>query len=360
MRIGISLYPGLVQYDQPFSALIERAASYGISRIFTSLHIPETDTTALRRNLGDLLQAARQYDMDVIADVSPSVCDLLELPRLDPSYLIEAGLTTARLDFGFSVAQTALWSRVMNIQLNASTVQPDYLAALAREGADFTHIDSLHNFYPRPNTGLSESFFVKQTSLLHEKHIPVGAFVPSQASPRGPLYEGLPTLECHRGADLYQSARHLALLGVDSIYIGDAQPSEDELQALQSVCNEAAGTVVLRVQLLTQDWRMQDFLSHTFTSRLDEAADVIRAQESRGLAKHLTIVPDTTVCRDRQVGDITVDNTGFLRYAGELQLIKRPLPYEKRTNIVARIVPEDIFFLPYITAGTKFRFTFVR
>lgn len=359
MQTGISLYPGLEQYDAPFRDLIATYASYSISRIFTSLHIPETDAESLRRQLQDLLQAARQYDMDVIADVSPTTQDLLSLSELSPSSLLALGITTARLDYGFTVAQTALWSRVMKVQLNASTIQPAYLDALAAEGADFTNIDSLHNFYPRPNTGLSDDFFRRQTALLHDRGIPVGAFIPSLTQPRGPLYEGLPTLEADRTKSCDWSSRHVALLGADSIFIGDAHPSIAELEALQAREGETKHVVVLTAQLLTRDWQMQDFLSHTFTSRLDEAADVIRAQESRALAKAYPLTPDRTVIRPRAIGDITVDNTDFLRYAGELQIIKRPLPYEKRTNIVARIVPEDIPFLPYLTPGTAFRFRFL-
>ena len=48
----------------------------------------------------------------------------------------------------------------------------------------------------------------------------------------GPLFEGLPTLEDHRRLDVSLTARHLAALGVQSAFIGDAQPSDAELEAL--------------------------------------------------------------------------------------------------------------------------------
>lgn len=360
MQTGISLYPGLVSYDQPFSTIIANAASYGISRIFTSLHIPETDTQALRRDLRDVLQAAGQYQMDVIADVSPVACQLLGVSRLEPTALRDAGITTARLDFGFDAVQTALWSKVMPIQLNASTIQPAYLAALQEAGADFSHIDSLHNFYPRPQTGVSAEFLAVQNARLHAAGIHVGAFVPSQHGRRGPLYEGLPTVEAHRNAAVLHSGRHLALLGVDSVFIGDAGPSEAELRDLQTLGQDPRDVVVLRIQLHCTDWRVQDLLCQTFTSRFDEARDVIRAQESRALTKGWQIEPDAALCQAREPGDITLDTADFLRYQGELQIIKNPLPKEKRANIVARIVPEDMIFVPYITAGRKFRFEIIR
>lgn len=357
MRTGISLYPGLIAYDRPYADIIHEAAGYGVSRIFTSLHIPESNPAALRQDLQDLLVSARNAGMDVIADISPTTCQLLGMPTLDPTYLQELGITTARLDFGFTVEQTALWSRVMPLQLNASTVQPAYIAALRDGGADFSQIDSLHNFYPRPDTGLSESFLMKQTDWLHGCGISVGAFVPSQHDRRGPLYEGLPTVEEHRHLPTSTAIRHLAALGLDSIFLGDSPAGCEELAALAEADRDV---VVLHAYLLTQDWHMQDILSHTFTSRLDGAAAVIRAQESRALFKDYPVHADASLCQERHCGDVTVDTTDFLRYMGEMQIILHDLPPEKRTNIVARIVPEDRILLPYITPGRKFRFHFVR
>lgn len=357
MRTGISLYPGLIAYDRPYKDIIQEAAASGVSRIFTSLHIPESNPASLRKELHNLLTSARDTHMDVIADISPTTCQILDMPVLDPSSLQDLGITTARLDFGFTVEQTALWSRVMAIQLNASTVRPAYIAALRDGGADFSHIDSLHNFYPRPDTGLSEAFLMKQTDWLHACGIRVGAFVPSQYDRRGPLYEGLPTLEAHRHIPTSTAVRQLAALGLDSIFIGDGKADRKDYEALQEAAKDV---IVLHAQLLTQDWHIQDILSHTFTSRPDGAAAVIRAQESRQLFKTYPVQADAALCHDRHCGDVTVDTTDFLRYMGELQIILQDLPKEKRTNIVARIIPEDLCLLPYITPGRKFRFHFVR
>ena len=44
MENGISLYPGLDNTPDENLALLEKAAQAGIRRVFTSLHIPETET----------------------------------------------------------------------------------------------------------------------------------------------------------------------------------------------------------------------------------------------------------------------------------------------------------------------------
>ena len=59
-------------------------------------------------------------------------------------------------------------------------------------------------------------------------------------------------------------------------------------------------------------------------------------------------------------GDITLANADFLRYMGEVQIVKCELPPEERTNIVAKVVPNEEFLLDYITPGRKFRFEFIR
>ncbi len=360
MKTGISLYPGLTPMTMSYEAYFQHLKDYGISRIFTSLHIPETNKEALRQDSQDMLTTAKAYDLDIVADVSPNTCDLLGINEINPFVLQDLGITTVRLDFGFNLAKTALFSQVMPIQLNASTIQPAYMEALRRAGANMSHIDSLHNFYPRPYTGLSADFVQRQTALLHDTGISVGAFVAGQTTKRSPLYEGLPTIEDHRTKDVSFASRHLAALGIDSIFISDPQPTDDELQALQELSSVNRDTVLIKARLLSKDWHMRDFLSHIFTARLDEAAYVIRTQESRDLLDGYVVERDDTICRPRQYGDITVDTKDFLRYMGEVEIIRHDLPEDKRTNIVARVVDEDLPLLQYITPGRKFRLLFVR
>ncbi len=359
MHTGISLYPGLEGTAAEHLSLLEHASALGIRRLFTSLHIPETNKNALRQELHQLLAVARSHDMDVIADISPKTTALLKIDTLQPQALLNLGITTARLDYGFSVEKTALFSRIMPIQLNASTLQPSYIQALQNAGADFSHIDCLHNFYPRPHTGLSPAYAAQQTHWLQEKGLSVGAFIASQTGRRGPLYEGLPTLEMHRHMDVSLASRHLAAMGMQSILIGDSHPSAVELESLARTGREEKNVVVLKARLLSRDPYIRDLLSYTFTARLDAAQDVIRAQESRSHIGSHIIAADGPQ-RPLQYGDITIDNQGFQRYMGEIQIIKNPLPAEPRTNIAARILTEEQFLLPYITPGRKFRLEWVR
>ena len=170
MDNGISLYPGLDNTPAENLALLEEAAHDGIRRIFTSLHIPETDVSALKQEIGTLLQAARRHGMEVISDVSPATCQLLDLPDFKPTSFRMLGITTLRLDYGFSAEEIARLTHrfpEMRFQLNASTITRRILKELQDAGTDFSRIDALHNFYPRRGTGLSEQSLVHANILLH-------------------------------------------------------------------------------------------------------------------------------------------------------------------------------------------------
>jgi hypothetical protein len=359
MQTGISIYPGLTGSAADCTALLEKAATAGITRVFTSLHIPETDTAVLQKDLRSILAAARHHSMDVIADVSPAACDILGLDILTPDALLALGITTVRFDFGFDVHRVALFSKAMNVQINASTVRPAYIQSLWDAGADFSHVDSLHNFYPRPYTGLGEDYFRRQTDWLQAAGISVGAFIPSQLGRRGPLYEGLPTLEMHRCRDVSLTSRHLAALGVQSVFIGDSSPSGKELAMLARTGREDKNVVVLKARLLSREPYVRDLLSAPFTSRPDPARDAIRTQESRHRLKGRTIESDGPF-RSRRRGDITIDNADYLRYMGEVQLILTDQPPDERTNIVAELIPDEQFLLSQITPGRKFRLELIR
>lgn len=355
MQTGISVYPGLDNSFEENLRLIHTAAKNGVTRIFTSLHIPETDTSVFKTELGSLLHAARSHNMEIISDISPKTMELLGFQQFRLSAFQFLGIHTLRLDNGYGAAEIAELSRNpqhMRIQLNASTITARILTELVQNKANFDNIDALHNFYPREGTGIAEETLVRKTLLLHKAGVRVGAFIPSQYRRRSPLHRGLPTLEMHRDFSASLAARHLAAIGLDSVFIGDSLPSDEELHALKYLNPEQ---ITIRAKLLTKDPIQQALLQHTFTSRIDEARDAIRTQESRTLLQD-DIEPENS--KPRAYGAVTIDNKNYLRYMGELQIIKRPQPADARVNVAARIPEEETFLMNYIIPGKKFAFEF--
>ena len=359
MENGISIYPGLDNTLEENLALLQKAQSLGLKRLFTSLHIPETDAEALKRDLGTILHAAHDAGMEIISDISPETMQLLGIKEFKISAFRMLGITTLRLDYGFGLEQIAHMSRHphgVRLQLNASTITGHILSALVELKTDFSVIDALHNFYPRVGTGLSEEALVRKNVMLHKLGIKVGAFVPSQQGrKRSPLKDGLPTMEDHRTEPSDLSARHLVALGTDYVLLSDALPTDEEMASLGSLSGDR---VTLSAKLLSEDRDLPAFLSQTFTARLDEARDAIRAQESRTRMKEmgLAIAPENTI--ERPAGAVTLDNAGYGRYMGELQIIKEAQAADPRTNVVAMIDEEELVLLQYITPGRKFSFRF--
>ena len=360
---GISIYPGLDNSIEENLALIESAHKCGLTRLFTSLHIPETDTGKLKKELHETLRTARDYGMEIISDISPATVRLLGLKEFKASAFKMLGITTLRLDYGFGledIARLSQHNHGTRIQLNASTMTGKLLSALIELKTNFGCIDALHNFYPRRGTGLAEETLVRKNMMLHKMGIRVGAFVPSQKGRRrGPLAEGLPTMEEHRDEDTDLAARHLVALGTDSLFLSDSLPTPAEIAALGSLKGDQ---VTLSARFLTADPLTRRLLQETFTSRVDEARDAIRAEESRKRLKELTSDPGIQLAPEntapRPLGAITLDNAGYGRYQGELQIIKEAQGPDSRVNVVAQVEPEELGLLQYITPGRKFSFRF--
>lgn len=352
MNNGISLYLGLDNTFDENIALLNLAHKYHIKRLFTSLHIPETNVATLKNELQKILALAQKYNIEVISDVSPNTLSLLNLSKLNPDELSKLGINTIRLDFGYDADEIAKLSHSkLKIQFNASTITRTFLQTLQAHGTDFSHIDALHNFYPREGTGISLQTLISQNELLHSYNIKVSAFVPSYNRARSPMKKGLPTLEIHRYKPADFAMRHLTQLGVDSIFIGDSLPTESEIQTLSNLSPEC---LTIKAKAFTHDKFIRQILANTiFTARLDEAQTAIRTQESRLLFKNHQINPEYIA--KRNIGAITIDNLNYARYMGELQIITQTQNRDNKVNTIAQVIDSDLALLPFIKPNSKFK-----
>ena len=387
MSLGISIYFGLDNTRKENMNLMKKAYDLGYKRIFTSLHIPEANYKVLKSEVSEFLKEAKKLNMDIISDISPNTFKFLGLEDMDLKGLKDMGIGTIRIDFGYTDEEIAKMSRNnygIKIQMNASTLTKDLIYNLKKAKTDFSNIDALHNFYPRIGTGISRECMIKMNKLLINNNLKVCAFVQSNNKKRGPIKEGLPTLEDHRNMDIQLAAEELYALGCDDIFIGDSLPSDDELSLLANVkknildknkdlfylknCQNNKSElnnisnynlnkeVILRIEVLTRDDTSLRLLKETYTSRIDEARDFIRTQESRLLLNGDKIEEEFSC--ERKLGDVTLDNIGYARYMGELEIILRDSPKDKRINTVARVKKEDIYLLKKLTGGKKFKFEF--
>ena len=339
--LGFSLY--LSTYESQRSSL-ELWAGTG-APIFLSLHISEEFDATYCQRAREICHSLAVFGFRTIADVSVKTlrqfgCEsLTELAK-------ELKLWGLRIDYGFTPEQIGEMATQMPIVLNASTTSPADARRIAAKGKE---VFALHNFYPRPETGLDEEYLMQTTQALREAGLSVQAFIPGDKLLRGPLHEGLPTLEAHRHVLPSAAYVDMALrFGMEDIFLADPGLSEKEMQRIAEFCKTGVICVPAR---LDEAWAQ--LYGKVFTCRIDSPRWLIRFQESRTYSCQGDMVEPKN-CTARRRGTITVDNRLYGRYSGELMLIREALPADERVNVIGE-VPENAWLLmDRIGRGAKF------
>lgn len=340
--VGISLYAGMGYSLQDNLEYLEKAAALGIKEVFTSLHIPEAGS-GVYRETEEILLKARQLGLTVTADISKGYMDRADIKKYR--------INTLRLDFGFAAEEIAALTRnaSFRIQINASTVSDEYLKLLIQNRADLNNMEVCHNYYPRRDTGMAYSLFMERNRSFIEHGMKIAAFAPLKSRRRGPLHEGLPTLECHRDIEPLVSVQHLLHSGIDTVYLGDAFADDKDMKSVALIRKDIFSIPVKLYEPGREELRI---LSRIHTNRMDPGEYVIRSQEAR-LKKQGTIPPKNTVQRKRY--GVTLDNEGYLRYEGELQILKKEFLADDRVNVVGD-ASEAALLIDMIGPGDAFEF----
>ena len=339
--LGFSLY--LSTYEQQHDLLKLRAGTG--APIFLSLHISdEFDATYCQRARA-ICHSLAAFGFRTIADVSVKTLDQFGCESLT-ELAKELKLWGLRIDYGLSPEEIGEMARTMPIVLNASTTDPEDARRIAAMGQE---VFALHNFYPRPETGLDEEYLLETTQKLRAAGLSVQCFIPGDTLLRGPLHEGLPTLETHRHVLPSAAFVDLALrFGMDAIFLADPCLSEKEQQRIAQFCK--TGTICVPARL-EESWR--HLYGRVFTCRVDSPKWLIRFQESRVYSCQGESVEPCN-CVQRRRGVITVDNKNYGRYSGELMLIREDLPADERVNVIGEVPENALLLMDRIGRGAKF------
>ena len=63
---------------------------------------------------------------------------------------------------------------------------------------------------------------------------------------------------------------------------------------------------------------------------------------------------------NRGIGSITMNNNGYGRYRGEVQITLCDLPADERVNVIGQVVEEDWLLLSYLKPGQKVKLVHVK
>ena len=339
--LGFSLY--LSTYEQQRSAL-EAWAGTG-APIFLSLHISEEFDATYCQRAREICHSLAVFGFRTIADVSVKTLQQFGCKSLT-ELAKELKLWGLRIDYGFSAQEIGEMATQMPIVLNASTTSAADARRIAALGQE---VFALHNFYPRPETGLDEELLMQTTARLKEAGLSVQGFIPGDTLLRGPLHEGLPTLELHR--HVLPSAAFVDMtlrFAMDDIFLADPGLSEKEQQRIAHFCK--TGTICLPARL-EESWH--HLYGKEFTCRIDSPKWLIRFQESRIYSCQGDTVEPCS-CTERRRGVITVDNKNYGRYSGELMLIREDLPADERVNVIGSVPENAMLLVDRIEQGAKF------
>ncbi len=353
--LGISVYPEQAPVEA-FVDYIERAHSYGFTRVFTCL-ISVSDGERGFEDFKTISKTASDLGMMVIADVSPEVFDTLGIAYKDLAFFKEMGLSGIRLDLGFSGNEESFMTfndQGLMVEINMSN-GTKYLENILSYKPNVSRLIGCHNFYPHRYTGLSEAHFLKCSRQFKEQGIRTAAFVNSASATFGPwpVSEGLCTLESHRTLPIETQAK--ALFGtdlIDDVIIANAFASDEELKALGSLNRYM---LELDVSLLADipETMRKIVLEEPHFNRGDVSEYMIRSTQSRVKYKGTHFEAFNTPQIKR--GDILIESSLYARYAGELQIALRDMENSGRTNVVGRVADHELDLLDRIEPWQKFR-----
>lgn len=346
-EIGISLY--LANSDEINREVLKKAAQAKASYAFTSLNIPEESHLSYQQKVQQMLALCQEYGIPVFLDVNPQ--SLAKLGCTSFTQLREQGVAFLRLDDGFEPEEIAALSKTFRLVCNASTLKEEECRRLQGLGVDLSRIIACHNFYPKPFTGLSLSQVKAINAKLHQFGCKVMAFAAGDGIRRGPLHQGLPTVEEHRHQDVLQSMLELKQLAdCDIVLIGDVDCREETWQKIQ---HYQEGFVDLECELAPEFAYLDGMLQH---DRVDSSEWIIRSVESRTTLKQQEYEFHSCCVQERyEIGDIRMSNLKYQRYCGELDIVRQAMPWEETISVIGKVQKSNCRYLPYIACGFGFR-----
>lgn len=334
---GISVYAGLDDYSKEENIKYLRLAKdLGCTHVFSSAHINEAKTS--QEELQSIIDECNKLGLKLSLDVSKKIVD---------KYSSLEGLFALRLDYGFTDEEIIKLSHNAPylVELNASTLSYEHIKSLIDNGINTSRTRFTFNFYPKLYSGHDILDVYNKTKICNDVGIYVGAFIPSHTGFRPPMYEGLPTVESHRTMVLDNAIEELKACGINGIYFGDAYASSDEIKTL-NIHNTS--DVLIKLTIYNDEY---DYLyDKSFRIRPDLNSNILRVSSVRSSEEILTF---NTL--ERKKYDVTVDNSKFKRYAGEINIVLKDLPSDERVNVIGKIDSTDII-IDNIKRGNVFKF----
>ncbi|WP_027334200.1 MupG family TIM beta-alpha barrel fold protein [Mycoplasma elephantis] len=316
-------------------------------KIFTSFHIEEEMGKITRNDIFNLCKKIKQKGYKIISDVSIKNLEFFGNDFFE--YLSKNKLVDwFRVDYGFDIKQLIEISKLVPLCVNATGITINDLEIYKRNNIK---IIAMHNYYPRPETGLDIEFFNEINNNLRKYNVDILTFISTDLEKRGPIFQGLPTLENQRYLKPYVSYVLLnELCGITNIFVGDGIISKTQVELI----NEYDENKVIILPLI--NIKDEEIINKTFTIRHDSPKNLFRIAESRVFSRKGKDVAPFNNNKERKLGSITIDNINYGRYTGEIQITNDDFCADPKINLIANIQPDYIELLKVIKRDRKIKF----
>jgi len=323
VKIGISIYLGTDLKKN--IEILKKAKAANVTYAFTSLQIPEEKVDDYEKEIKNLMEKCKEYGIQLIADASPETVKKLSCNTIEE--LETWGITSIRLDYGYSPEEIVKLSETFQIVLNASTITAKHIQDWKTAKADLSRFIACHNYYPKEYTGLSIERVREINEHLKMEGLQTMGFVPGNMTMRGPLFAGLPTVEAHRF-----NKNDIAL---------NMLVSEEAWKDIEMLNQDI---VEIKAEIDKKYHFISGMVHH---DRIDSSSFLFRSVESRMLNNKIN--PEN--CIERHKGSICISNSKYLRYEGEMEITRLDLPQDDRANVIGHVDLAYLKYLPYIKNG---------
>ena len=370
MYKAAAVYPHPISdsYIRQVKQAVQNAHEHGFTEIFTSIHLPEYTFEEQLDAFALIANEAKKYELEVTVDIGgPYIRRVLE-DELLKKRLEQVSFDFIRLDYGFDLSDAEKLYQLFGIKgfvLNASIYTKEEIRNLVsafRMTDENIELRACHNYYVLTGTGLDGAFAMKQQMYFESYGIPVYYCFSGTDNMRGPLHEGLVTVESHRNRSTSDVLTELMdIFEPAGIMISDEWASDEDYDEINTVLTmfetkkEEPILIRVRIEPSCQEKEKHILLGkHVFRS--DSPSKLLRSVSSRQMAETADeINPNNSIERPR--GTITVVNSNGLRYSGELQICMECMEADKKSNVIAHVIREDdLIKLACFRKGTAYIF----
>lgn len=348
---GTAAYCGIGNNIEDICSHLELAASVGINSVFTSLQLPESDKTELLSEFPIMVKKAHSLGMMVDADIGERSARLFGIGLHDFDAFRDLGLDIVRLDNGYTpekIVEASYNKHGLIVEINAAHITDEGLSQLVSLGINKEKIHFCHNYYPMRYTGFSFEETKKNNDLIHKHGFRVGGFIASATHHRMGCGFGLPTIENHRYIKPFASVQEGYLAGYDDMYFGDDFADVSELEIL---VNTDPSIVKFRMEPCVDDAIFDWLLGRELLQTQCGLEMMVRSNFDKctypGYVDGLKSAP-------RRRGDVTVCKSAYLRYKGEIQIVRKDMPEDPDMATIGRVIEDDITLLDTYKSSKPF------